>query len=827
MADQSTIVEIPLTASTRAVTIPFDYLTRSAVVLTVKRTDDVTYERALVLTDNYRFTSGTQVTLNADYSSLGDLLEVKRHTPATRLVDFRDGSVLTANSLNISQLQAIHIAEEGRFEITTEIREATADAQRFARNSAASAAESLTWRNSTQAIWDGILNSIEAAGDAGTLGYLATPTGLSAIGGFISFDALRLTKPQYEGQRVRLESYFEGKALGGGEFIGHTVTAADDGGTIASGPTHHWKRIFHNSELNITHFGALMDGVTDDMQSAVKMHNWSRTIDATFGPGIVLPAGKTAMSTFDFGDAEIPAFKMRGPTVSYGRIPSVMIIPFNKTTPAYMFRFKARRMEVACIYVNGAGSKCGFVENTVTRGDYCRIDAVQARNLTGRCFHVFDTIDTAVTQCYSTSGKASFFRTDWSNESPGAWDHPTAILISDCNFEAHTGEYAVSCIRAGQSVMRNCWFDRNENGFDVSQGGWILENITQENSVNPSGAQYAKLVKIRNRFAQGKGLDNTVSGYDPAQDSVANGGKGKMPEWVNSGYENGDTELALLGFKNTGSMSYGYESSAYKVSNMTANQVWVDVGSFTLGGQTGETCNLEFVGAGHFDAASGTPRPGGTNFGSGKTTIMMQQKDSDAKSRASWYSHGASPIMAVRVAMNRNRPRVYVLLAQYTGPIAMTVHTSSRSNFEGGQHFYHNILMNIVDEATATAGGPLIPATWNASNGRYGMGMDLDAGKFAVDGPGLISNNASSHFPLQYNGTDILLPVQPSPLSTRVQRVSRAALPKATENPYGVVLVTDAVTGNGVTQWRLAFCDGSNWYTADGGTNLGAGSVTA
>lgn len=653
--------------------------------------------------------------------------------------------------------------------------------------------------------------------------------GMSILGRVDSIATLRTIAPRQDKRFVSVQSYNAGWAatskapMGGGffEYLANDTTSIDDGGIVIVGLNGaRWRRMISLNEVTVEHFGAMVDGVTDDAAAWMRMHNWSRTVDATFGPGIVLPPGQSAISSMNTGDAEQPAFKVRGPQVDYGRIPRayVKLLP---NANAYAITTRARRMEVSCLYVNGASSDKGFFENKVTRGDYCRIHAVQARNMTGRVFHVFDTIDTAVTQCYSSGGKAAFFRTDWSNESPGAWDHPTAIYIADCNFESHTGEYAVSCIRAGQSSMRNVWFDRNERGFDISQGGWILENVTQENSALPSGTQYTKLLQIRNRFAQGKGIDNTVSGYDPSQDP-----SGKPPSWVNSGYENGTAEFALLGFINSGSMSYGYESSQFKCSNMTANNVWIDVGSFSLAGATGEGINLEFVGAGHFDAATSAPRPGGTNYGGGKTVIMMQQKDSDAKARASWFSHGASPIMAVRVAMNRNRPHVYIQLAQYTGPIAMTVHTSSKSNFEGGQHYYQNIVMTEVSADVAAAAAPLVPATWNVSNGNYGLGMQLDSGKLAIDGPALPSANASSHLPVQYNGSDVMLAVQPSTLSTRVQRCKLATLPKATENPYGIILVEDAVGGNGVTTWRLAFCNGSFWYTADGGTNLGSGTVT-
>lgn len=832
MADQSTIVEIPLTSATRAVTIPFDYLTRSAVVLTIKQEDDVTFEKVLRLTDDYRFTGLTEVTLNGDYSSFGDLLEVKRHTPATRLVDFRDGSVLTANSLNISQLQAIHIAEEGRFEITTEIREATADAQRFAQASAASAAESLTYRNSTQKIWDGILDSIQAAGDAGTLGYLATPAGFSAIGGYISFDALRLSKPQFEGQRVRLESYYEGKHLGGGEFVGHLTTATDDGGMVAAGPSHHWKRIYNVSEINVTHFGALMDGITDDIQAVVKMHAWSRSFDATFGPGVVLPAGKIGLSYYDWGDAEIPAFKLIGPSVAYGRLPCVQIIPTNKTYLGYMLRFKARRMVVQNVYINGEGSKCGFLENTVTRGDYARISTVQARNLNGRCFHLWDTIDTKLDQCYSSRGKASFFRTDWSNESPGAWDHPTAIEISNCNFENHTGEYAVSAIRAGQSEMNNVWFDRNERGFDISQGGWVIKNVTQENSVNPSAIQYTKLTQIQCRFDQGAGMSEDVSGYDPSWDP-----SGKPPTWVTNAMDQGRTVIAPTGttMKSGLARSFDYPLAEMRFTNSTGNEKWIKVCSITQNDTLGATFELELQGANGYDnVGTSTTHPGATGFGGGRALIRGQLKynqESTDGIQLTWHGEGATPIKEVRYVHAWQNFEIYVRVGAFNRTLGAFVRSDGVGRLASGKPFFIKFGSSDAVDIGSVANLKTAKKAWSINGGtagtgqnNTGLGMDLESGTLLLASPEE-GAAAGRYIRIKNNYQDRFIPIQTTMESTRVNRYSKATLPAADgENAYGVILCTDSGAGSGAaTQFELLFSDGLKWCRAKDGSAVQRG----
>lgn len=95
-------------------TIPFEYLARKFIVVTLV---GMGFTKELVLKDDYRFTTSNQITLNkSTWPGEGyELIEIKRYTSATeRLVNFSDGSILRAYDLNISQIQSLHIAEEGR-----------------------------------------------------------------------------------------------------------------------------------------------------------------------------------------------------------------------------------------------------------------------------------------------------------------------------------------------------------------------------------------------------------------------------------------------------------------------------------------------------------------------------------------------------------------------------------------------------------------------------------------------------------------------------------------------------------------------------------------
>lgn len=92
--------------------VNFEYLARRFVIITLVGAT----RQELTLNVDYRFTSKMEITTTVPQNP-GEFtqLEVRRRTSATdRLVNFTDGSILRSQDLNISQIQAIHIAEEGR-----------------------------------------------------------------------------------------------------------------------------------------------------------------------------------------------------------------------------------------------------------------------------------------------------------------------------------------------------------------------------------------------------------------------------------------------------------------------------------------------------------------------------------------------------------------------------------------------------------------------------------------------------------------------------------------------------------------------------------------
>lgn len=108
----STVRTYPLNGAVNF-TITFEYLARKFVKVTLIGKD----RKELVLNQDYRFTTKTQITTSRTWTAADgyQLIEIRRFTSATdRLVDFADGSILRAYDLNISQVQTLHVAEEAR-----------------------------------------------------------------------------------------------------------------------------------------------------------------------------------------------------------------------------------------------------------------------------------------------------------------------------------------------------------------------------------------------------------------------------------------------------------------------------------------------------------------------------------------------------------------------------------------------------------------------------------------------------------------------------------------------------------------------------------------
>lgn len=95
-------------------TIPFDYLKKSFVTVRLGAGNTLTGGDYGDTGSDYYFLDKTTIRLKVAPAS-GESLTIRRYTSATeRVVTFKDASILKATDLDTSQVQAFHIAEEGR-----------------------------------------------------------------------------------------------------------------------------------------------------------------------------------------------------------------------------------------------------------------------------------------------------------------------------------------------------------------------------------------------------------------------------------------------------------------------------------------------------------------------------------------------------------------------------------------------------------------------------------------------------------------------------------------------------------------------------------------
>lgn len=109
----STIIIYEGDGTTVDFTVPFDYLKKTFVKVILDNAD-LTGGNYGDTSVDYYFLDDTTVRLKTAPAS-GSKLTIRRYTSATdRVVTFKDASILKATDLDMSQLQAFHIAEEAR-----------------------------------------------------------------------------------------------------------------------------------------------------------------------------------------------------------------------------------------------------------------------------------------------------------------------------------------------------------------------------------------------------------------------------------------------------------------------------------------------------------------------------------------------------------------------------------------------------------------------------------------------------------------------------------------------------------------------------------------
>lgn len=314
----STITQFP-SGNTRY-RIEFDYLARTFVVVTLVNSSNPTLNRVLEVGRDYRFLNPTMIEMLVDQSGF-DIVRIHRQTGTDLVVDFRNGSVLTASDLTNAELQSIHIAEEGRdqtVDLAKEYADAASssavnakDSEDEARRIAASIKASgligyitrrsfengfnvttwnevLLWEEDGEYYrWDGTLpknvpagstpessggiglGAWVSVGDATLRSDIGKSDGFSFIGEGVYADIRN-----YTGSADKILCKGRGRVLDGGQGVFYvdlndSSTPDDDGVVLIDSLNRRWKRSY-SGPISASWFG-VRDGtdVTTTLQSAV------------------------------------------------------------------------------------------------------------------------------------------------------------------------------------------------------------------------------------------------------------------------------------------------------------------------------------------------------------------------------------------------------------------------------------------------------------------------------------------------------------------------------------------------------------------------------
>lgn len=545
-------------------------------------------------------------------------------------------------------------------------------------------------------------------------GQLGGPTGWAYIGKFPTWAAMKAVRPDYDGQRVLLDSWrarsTAGVGGGGGEFVGRIGTATDDGGTIAAGSGYYWKRVINDpGDLDVLDFGAYTDGNTDSQAAVTAMYRWAQANNPRIG--IQFPAGTFRLSGMDVsGGGEISLFRVagQGTDTAFGYMPTTTLL--TDRTSGVLFSVYARYTELKNLFINGerniVDNTKGFYKNICPGGEFIRGNNLRFFWLGGVAIDFLDSLDMKIDQFYAIRCSDSILKGRPSGQVQGKWDHLTAIELSNFNIQYSTGDNcALDIPKAGQSMIFNGWIEHTTNPADLSNGQWICDAFSVESSVNPIKANFFRGIVRQNNLQSGGAWDYT------AGDQTA----------LLSGWEYGRTRTEAFGTYHTGSLDFGFISSQQKFSSNTNAFQWLRMGSLYIPEQ-GDTVEFEIIGTQQYDTVRAITRVGDTHQGGGKAVIRMQTKAS-GRVDVSWHGEGSCPVTAVMYSYAENAfnsPVLYVQLGNYVRNCICIVKTTSKDRFQAGQCFRWRFDGSEITRAEINAQPNATVAANQTSFGIYG-----------------------------------------------------------------------------------------------------------
>ncbi|WP_414148448.1 phage tailspike protein [Erwinia sp. BNK-24-b] len=438
---------------------------------------------------------------------------------------------------------------------------------------------------------------------------IAEPGGYQLIGEIPSAAVLRNTTPLFEGAKVKLKSWHEGREVGGGEFVGSLKPAQDDGGVILTGKTFHWRRVVEDyNRLTVFDFGAIADGQTDAADAVRAMYLWTQNNNEQIS--IQFPAGRFFVSKFDALEKYTRFFRLTGAPVNFGYFPTTTLVSDGKAE--FVFGVKARWVEIANISFEGGNDKRpnlqGFFLNNCPAGQFFRASCLRFSQVGGVSLSLMDTLDCKIDQWYASHCSGDVIKGVWSDTKKGNWDHNTAVELSNFNAQGCDG-VVINLPRCSQSFIHNGWIEHSPNPGNISDGQWIIDGLSMEGCKNALNARNSRLNLRQINLQVGSRIDNANA----------------PGSWLSS-FELGSTRIESFGAAIDGSLKYGYVTAKHRLENKSSTEQWVELGRF-YSPEAGDSWEIEIPGD------------------QGKAVIHLQRLAH--KSTASWHSEGGSPITDV------------------------------------------------------------------------------------------------------------------------------------------------------------------------------------
>lgn len=456
MATTVTVIKYP--SGQTQYDIPFDYLARKFVIVSLRRSTDLAIDNVLTPVNDYKFLNANTIEIIADTTGY-DTIQIKRFTGTELVVDFRDGSVLTAANLTNAELQAIHIAEEGREQTLVTAEEFVLAAQAYAQSAAGSAA-------SADASYNLIKSIIDSAAGAEALIALGD-TRIDRGDAYV-----RVVQPFTGALTTRTQHDKNAELLSMADFTGAAaaVTAA-----IASTNA----ILFNNpNAFNLTvgaggQFATLMDAIyaAQRIRPLWKNGNNMCTIrlnsgfvlreQLTFGGGVDLSWIRiTSQDAVVYADTSAFTLTVR----TYYEYKYLFYIKDGANSPVFGFQIEENRANSdVCAFVVSQCSRLNFYPKSGARKFYVGIHA--SFGSTVMAYHTGSAADSG---SVAANMPAGYYVCDFSHSVYSSIQATNGVILSMPISKFNNCQSA----QAAVNLIYNCFGDFQGSNADDCQIGW-------------------------------------------------------------------------------------------------------------------------------------------------------------------------------------------------------------------------------------------------------------------------------------------------------------------------------------------------------------------